>query len=233
MVEGRAPVHLFDAHRLHVDVEGGDGVGEARDTAFVLLQERERARLAVLDDALDHRALQRLVRLRKLLAQTLHRGEHLGLVLGAAAHVLLVEPPHLLREFLRRRRQIFGLRRRRDLLAHPLFGGADRRLRRLDGAPRRRLRLVGLRALLARHLDQARLHRRQLLAQPRLALAARLLELRARVDAGLVDEPRLLGELRRRCLLRFEGGAQLVAFLDRVLQPRAQLGDLAVELQRG
>ena len=119
-------------------------------------------------------------------------------VLGAAAHVLLVEPPHLLREFLRRRRQIFGLRRRRDLLAHALFGGADRRLRRLDGAARRRLRLVGLRALLARHLDQARLHRRQLLAQPRLGLAARLLELRARVDAGLVDEPDLLGELRLR-----------------------------------
>ena len=97
-MEWRAPVHLFDAHRLHVDVEGGDGVGEARDAAFVLLEERERSRLAVLDDALDHRALKRLVRLRQLLAQTLHRGEHLGLVLGAAAHVLLIEPPHLLGE---------------------------------------------------------------------------------------------------------------------------------------
>ena len=52
-------------------------------------------------------------------------------------------------------------------------------------------------------------------------------------DARLVDEPRLLGELRRRRLLRLEGGAELVALLDRVLQPSAQLGDLAVELQRG
>ena len=59
--------HLFDAHRLHVDVEGGDGVGEARDAALVLLEERERPRLAVLDDALDHRALKRLVGLRQLL----------------------------------------------------------------------------------------------------------------------------------------------------------------------
>ena len=131
---------------------------------------------------------------------------------------------------LRRRRRAVGLRRRRDLLAHPFFGGADRRLRRLHGA--RRLRLVGLRALLARHLDQARPHRRQLLAS-RASLAARVLELRARVDAGLVDEPRLLGELRRRCLLRLEGGVELVAFLHRVLEPRAQLGDLAVELRGG
>ena len=44
--------------------------------------------------------------------------------------------------------------------------------------------------------------------------------------------PRRVPSYRRR-LLRLEGGAELVAFLHRVLQPRAQLGDFAVELQRG